>query len=82
MTILRVCRRHKTVLFPMAMLTETTSADPLDEHLRWQVAVGSGTLSPFCFGQQSLSMLNGFEAEQDRVLWLVLQAMAGIQGWA
>lgn len=64
MTTLQVCGRHKTVLFPMVMLAETSSADLLDEDFRWQVVAGSGTLSPCCFGQQSVSlpMLNLLDA--------------------
>lgn len=63
-TSLQVCGRCKTVLFPMVMLTEISSADPLDEGFRWQVVVGSGTLAPCCFGQRSvvLPMFNRLDA--------------------
>lgn len=67
------------------MLTETSSAHPLGEGFRWQVVVGSGTLSPCCFGQRSvvLPMFNRLDAERpEKELRSVLEAMAGIQGWA
>lgn len=85
MTTLQVCGRHKPVLFPMVMLAETSSADLLDEDFRWQVVVGSGTLSPCCFGHQSvgLPVLNLLDAGlPEKRLWSVLEMMTGIQGWA
>lgn len=84
-TSLQVCGRCKTVLFPMVMLTEISSADPLDEGFRWQVVVGSGTLSPCCFGQRSvvLPMFNRLDAGwSEKRLRSVVEATAGIQGWA
>lgn len=78
-TTLQVCWRHKTVNFPMVMLTGTTSADPLDRGFRWQVALGTGAFSPCGFGQRSLPVLKGLEAGwPEKWLQLLLEAMAGI----
>lgn len=85
MTTLQVCERCRTALFPVAVLIETSSADPLDEGFRWQVVVGSGTLSPCGFGQPSaaLPMWSCLAAGwPEKRLRSVLEAMAGIQGWA
>lgn len=63
----------------MALLMGSTSADLLDMGFRWQVALGSGALSPCCFGQPSQPMLRGLEAGwAEKWLQLLLEAVTGI----